>query len=307
MHDMLPKKDINLISLLLKSKESTLMTMLNKYLEDTYGKHNVFRRGNDFVYATGEIPVLMVAHLDTVLPQPPEQLYVSPNRRVWMNPSTGIGADDRAGVYAIMKILKSGRRPSVLFTTGEESGGLGAMAFVKEFAEPPVPTKYVIEIDRRGRGQAVYYDCGNTKFEQYITEAGFVTHQGVFSDISFICPDWNVAGVNVSAGYYDEHTTAEQLNVDDLFYTIECVEKLLDKAEEVEFYLFEPIPKVKAFYAKCHICGTHYPTFSMTKVGNDNICIGCTEIFINWCEECGKPFYGLTPEDKKCEVCADVV
>ena len=126
MHNGPSDKDYSLLSLLLKGEEKTVMSVCSRYLESTYGKHNVFCT-QDFVYATGDIPILLVSHLDTVLYEPPKTLYTTKDRNVIMG-KKGLGADDRAGVFAILKILKAGLRPSVLLTTGEEIGGLGAMS-----------------------------------------------------------------------------------------------------------------------------------------------------------------------------------
>lgn len=302
MHNGPSDKDYSLLSLLLKGEEKTVMSVCSRYLESTYGKHNVFCT-QDFVYATGDIPILLVSHLDTVLYEPPKTLYTTKDRNIIMG-KKGLGADDRAGIFAILKILKAGLRPSVLLTTGEEIGGLGAMSFVKEFPEPPVPTKYVIEIDRRGVGQAVFYECGNAKFMSYVESFGFKTHRGIFSDISFICPHWDVAGVNLSAGYYNEHTEYERLNVSDLFYTIERVINMLNDAENAKLYSFEGINCKDRLYHKCDVCGTQVPIFSMTNVKGTLTCLECVNNFVEWCDICGKPFF-TTINKTICEDCAD--
>ena len=301
---LLSKKDTQLLSLLLKSSEGSLLNACNYFLEEKYGKHNVFTT-EDFIYATGDIPILLVAHLDTVLSQAPI-ILANKEGDIWIG-RHGLGADDRAGVFAILKILQSGRRPSVLFTTEEEVGGLGAMTFVKEFPEPPVPTKYIIEIDRRGRGQAVFYDCGNSKFMSYVESFGFKTQQGIFSDISFICPHWDVAGVNLSAGYYNEHTELESLNIKDLFYTIKRVEEMLDKANETTLYSFESKTgntALRELYSKCQICGKLVPLFSINHVQGLDVCIECTGEYVNWCSNCGKAYFPAEDADF-CEECAN--
>jgi hypothetical protein len=253
----------------------------------------------------GDIPVLMVAHLDTVLSSKPV-IMATKDYSAWMG-RQGLGADDRAGVYAIIKLLRWGYRPSVLFTMGEEIGGLGAESFILQFPEAPVPTKYVIEIDRRGRGQAVYYNCGNKKFENYVTSFGFKTHKGIFSDISTICPYWDIAGVNLSAGYYNEHTQYESLRIEDLDYTIENVKKMLDDAEEAELFSFENIREDKhLMYSKCNICGKTVPYFSILSVEGIKTCFDCFNELGAWCESCRKPFFHREPvESTKCEVCAN--
>ena len=57
-----------------------------------------------YLYAEGTIPVLLVAHMDTVHRQPVEQICYSEDRAVAMSPQ-GIGGDDRCGVWMILQIL----------------------------------------------------------------------------------------------------------------------------------------------------------------------------------------------------------
>jgi hypothetical protein len=67
----------------------------------------------------------------------------------------------------------------------------------------------MIELDRQGRDDAVFYDCDNPEFEEYITKFDFVSDWGTYSDISTIAPSWECAAVNLSIGYFDEHSYAE--------------------------------------------------------------------------------------------------
>ena len=57
----------------------------------------------DFIYAEGTVPVLLVAHYDTVLKNPPSNII---NDNGVLSAKNGLGADDRAGVYAILKIIE---------------------------------------------------------------------------------------------------------------------------------------------------------------------------------------------------------
>ncbi len=190
-----------------------------------------------FVYGEGTIPILLVAHVDTVHVTLPHDIYVDKDEQVMWSPQ-GLGADDRAGVYAILQILEKGYRPFVLFTDEEESGGIGATN-AAYLLKPDV--KYVIGLDRRGSNDAVYYDCANCEFEDYITSQGFNFACGSFSDISILCPEWGIAGVNLSVGYYCAHTKAEYLKLNELNNTIQRVSKMLDnppdsKYEYIELY-----------------------------------------------------------------------
>ena len=274
------KVDITLLKNLLSYDEKSLMDFCRMLLKTRYGQHN-FYQAEDYCYAMGDIPVLLVAHLDTVWPNKPT-IMVNKDYSVWMG-RCGLGADDRAGVYAIVKLIRWGYKPSILFTTGEEVGGIGAKSFVKDFPEPPVPIKYVIEIDRRGRGQAVYYNCANSKFEEYVSSFGFKTHRGIFSDISFICPYWDIAGVNLSAGYYNEHTEYETLKIDDLNYTLERVRTMLDSANEAEIFNFESVRNNKlSLYGKCQFCGNIVPYFEIIPIEGVSICLECLNAIESW-------------------------
>ena len=93
--------------------------------------------------ATGDIPIALVAHMDTVFKKPPEEIFFDQKHNVMWSPQ-GLGADDRAGVFAIVQIVRSGLKPHVIFTTDEECGALGAMALAKLDC-PFTELKYLIQ------------------------------------------------------------------------------------------------------------------------------------------------------------------
>ena len=95
---------------------------------------------NGFIYAKGSLPVMLVAHMDTVHKNPPEIICYSEDKRYIMSPY-GIGGDDRCGIYMILEIVKQ-NKCHILFTEDEEIGGLGAEAFVKSNIQPKV--NYII-------------------------------------------------------------------------------------------------------------------------------------------------------------------
>ena len=54
-----------------------------------------------FLYAEGDIPVLVVAHMDTVFDEPPKNLRYNRNEDKIYNLFDGLGGDDRCGIYSI--------------------------------------------------------------------------------------------------------------------------------------------------------------------------------------------------------------
>ena len=167
------------------------------------------RTKKGFLYAKGNVPVLLVAHLDTVHKEAVKDICYSADGNIVMSPQ-GIGGDDRAGVYMILQIIQR-YRCHVLFCEDEEVGGVGASAFAASDIRPSV--NYIIELDRRGSDDAVFYDCDNPEFTEFVTDHRFIEDYGSFSDISIIAPALGIAAVNLSAGYFHEHTRHEYVDM----------------------------------------------------------------------------------------------
>ena len=195
---------------------------------------------DSYILVKGEAPVLLVAHLDTVHPQPVKQICRTDDGGMLMSPQ-GIGGDDRCGVYALNAVYRqSEAKPWLLFTCDEEVGGVGAGDFCAKHRKGALPKelgqlKLIIEIDRKGRDDAVYYGCDNRDFEDYITGKGFRTSYGSFSDISYIAPELGIAAVNLSAGYYNAHTLHEYINRKHLEDTVRKVIGIIAESTDPGF------------------------------------------------------------------------
>ena len=103
----------------------------------------------------------------------------------------------------------------------------------------------LIEIDRRGSKDAVYYDCDNKAFEDYVTSKGFKTEFGSFSDISYVAPELGVAAVNLSSGYYNAHTQHEFINRKQIDAVIEKVKEMVEKKKKKDFPKYEYIERIR--------------------------------------------------------------
>lgn len=205
----------------------------------------VVSKGN-YILVPGEAPVMLLAHLDTVHKEPVKTICKSDGGGILMSPQ-GIGGDDRCGVYAIVTVhARAEVKPWLLFTCNEEVGGKGANVFCGHHSKGKLPDdldglKALIEIDRKGRNDAVYYDCANTEFEEYITGKGFHTEFGSFSDISVVAPELGVAAVNLSSGYYNAHTLHEYIDRKQLNSTVNKVLQIVTDAAAPEFSKYEYI------------------------------------------------------------------
>ena len=199
----------------------------------------ISRKG--FLYAPGQVPVLLVAHLDTVHAEPPDIICYSKDGRYLMSPQ-GIGGDDRAGVYMILQILQR-VNCHVLFCEDEECGGHGAKAFTKSGIQ--VNVNYIIELDRKGHNDAVYYGCDNPEFRDFVQEFGFEEACGSFSDISVLAPHLKTAAVNLSTGYYNAHRAHEMIDTTMMAANVERVIEMVMTPTEHYRYQSKPIRRAK--------------------------------------------------------------
>lgn len=201
--------------------------------------------GDGFVYAKGSIPFCLTAHMDTVHTETVRDTYeFNKNGDYLISSPQGIGGDDRCGVYMILNLLKKGYKPYVVFCEDEEIGCQGSKKFCKtNLINELKNCKYIIELDRGNGNDAVYYDCDNEDFELFITSnTGYKTAQGSCSDISYLCPECKVAGVNLSCGYYNAHTLGEYVNMTEMKRTQDVVEKLLN-TECIQYEYIEKVYK----------------------------------------------------------------
>lgn len=299
-------------------KQSGLKKVLVSFLRKHYNQNRVFY-SEHYIYAIGDIPIALVAHLDTVHKKVPSQIFWDREEDVIWSPQ-GLGADDRAGVYAIMQIISSGLRPHIIFTTDEEIGGIGAILLSKR-TKPFTDLRYMIELDRRGFVDCVFYDCNNEDFEKYVESFGFETDWGTYSDICELSPNWEIAGVNLSIGYFNEHSFAEYLEPNVLMNTVEKVKEMLKTPKE-DIPVFKYIPYKSSKQGYAYDIDEDYKKLALAYGYNflDDevgiICSGCHEAFfedevfpvksvdgttkyycpdcvtdnIEWCIRCNEPF-----------------
>lgn len=240
-----------------RKTQSELISYLVAVLSN-YGYTVIQEAG--FIYARGDIPVLLTAHMDTVHKEPVQDIVTMLVGDTYQISSPqGIGGDDRCGVYAILEIIKT-HKPYILFCENEEVGCLGSLAFcnssyIKELSK----LKYLIGLDRANAHDAVFYQCDNDDFTKFIfNTTGYKETWGSYSDISKLAPKCKVAAVNLSCGYYNAHTTREYVVWEELLNTIDVVKDLL----ETECEQFEYIESVRSYYSGYYKNYTDYSRYN---------------------------------------------
>lgn len=171
--------------------------------------------------------VVLVAHADTVWDT--DGWRGSHGSGSYAN--QGIGADDRAGIAILWLLKDSGH--SLLVTNGEESGMLGSTYIMnneEELANIINEHQFMVQFDRRNANDFKVYDVGTPDFIGYLEDnlKGFRKADNYsFTDIVTLCRD--ICGVNLSVGYYNEHTARESINVHEWYNTFITSKHWLEK------------------------------------------------------------------------------
>lgn len=242
-----------------KMTQKEVKAYMAEYL--TSNKYKV-ENEDGFLYAKGDVPVLLVAHMDTVHRQLPTTIMEYDGK---ISSHQGIGGDDRCGVFIIMNIVKK-FHCSVVLCEDEEIGGIGASKFARSSFIKQLDVNYIIEFDRMNATDAVFYSCDNEAFTNFVTDfTGFKTAFGSFSDISIIAPAAKIAAVNLSCGYYKPHTTDEYVVYDEMMNTVKAAEALIS----AECDKFEYIPRRQMSFFDNNYPSKYVPEFRCPSASKD--------------------------------------
>lgn len=184
--------------------------------------------------------ILLNSHLDVVDEIEPDREILK-HGNVWTSSYGILGADDRAGLGVILHTLKqlqmihlqSPVKVKLAFTVEEEIGLCGASAVSREFLEG---VQAAVVVDRRGNGDIVTGTWGTAFCDELFgsmialignlgEEKRWEPTMGGRSD-TLIWAQQGIQSVNLSVGYQNEHTSQEELNIDDAFATANLLKKV---------------------------------------------------------------------------------
>lgn len=175
-----------------------------------------------YVFINNSHAVTLVAHADT-LPRKAGFELKTVNNVITVKGGGILGADDRAGCYALERLKHTGC--NLLITLGEETGGIGARHAALDLENDLHDCNLMIEFDRRGANDFVYYSYSlHKKLKNLFEDYGYIESYGSYSDIAEF--DY-IPAVNVSCGYYDQHTSKERLHIDELHMSITRINNLI--------------------------------------------------------------------------------
>jgi tripeptide aminopeptidase len=244
-------------------KEDLMIGFLVNWLTENGYNHYLDDRRNIYVTKqTDDIEYFpcVVSHIDTVhnidtinikeMLLPNEQGELKPSLKAYNDDGkeTGIGGDDKCGVFACLELLKELPNLKVAFFVSEETGCHGSRNSDPTFFEN---VGYAIQFDAPGNSMVSEYCMGTKLFDrkseffekcdQVLTESfngrnDYQSHP--YTDVYALKKLYNFSCINFAIGYYDYHTKHEYVVVEDVYSGIESGKKMIEILG-YEFYKFE--------------------------------------------------------------------
>jgi len=159
---------------------------------------------------------------------------------------TGIGGDDKCGIYICLELLSQLDKVKVAFFVSEETGCHGSKLVDKEFLKD---VGYCVQYDAPG-DHLISYSCfGTVLFDtegeffktaiQSITNSfknEMLVQSHPYTDIMMIKQKSDFSCINISCGYYNMHSPSEFVCIDDVSRAIDAG---LNLVKDLEFKKYE--------------------------------------------------------------------
>jgi len=237
-------------------EEDRMVQFISDWLHENKIEHYVDEYLN--VYAikqTGDLPddfifPCVIAHTDTVhridtinvveemKPNAHGELKLSLKAYNDEGKPTGIGGDDKCGVFACLELLKELPNLKAAFFVSEETGCHGSKK-----AEPSFFTNvgYAIQFDAPenwmitetcfgtklfDRDSEFFQKCDKILNENMNEKRQYMRHP--YTDVYALKAKFDFSCINFSIGYYDYHTKNEYVVVEDTFNGIEMGKKMIE-------------------------------------------------------------------------------
>ena len=240
-------------------KEDLMVEYLTNWLDQNKIEYYKDKKNN--VYATkkplGDIPEdfyfpCVISHTDTVhridsinvveeyLPNAQGQIKLSLKAYNDQGNPTGIGGDDKCGVFACLSLLKELPYLKAAFFVSEETGCHGSKNADPEFFKNvgygiqfDAPENWMITEKCFGqvlfdRNTDFFKSCDKVLTEGMVkSDMEYMIHP--YTDVYALRGKFDFACINFSIGYYDYHTKNEYVVVEDTFNGIDMGKKMIDE------------------------------------------------------------------------------
>jgi len=239
-------------------QEERMVEFLVNWLTENNIEHFVDENNN--VYATKQESVLIpenfyfpcvISHTDTVhniepinireemLPNAQQEIKLSLKAYNDSDNPTGIGGDDKCGVFACLTLLKELPYLKAAFFVSEETGCHGSLRAKEEFF---TNVGYGIQFDAPENWMITEKCFGQVLFDrdsEFFTVCDKVLTEGMdnqsmqymvhpYTDVYALRGKFDFSCINFSIGYYNYHTRNEYVVIEDVFNGIDMGRKMIE-------------------------------------------------------------------------------
>jgi tripeptide aminopeptidase len=258
------EKDITLLKEVLSVPTKTYQEeLMIDFLVDWLTKNNIDHKVDEFgnVYAIKQESLLIppdfyfpcvISHTDTVhnidtinireeiLPNAQKELKPSLKAYNDFNKPTGIGGDDKCGVFACLTLLKELPYLKAAFFVSEETGCHGSKKADENFFKN---VGYAIQFDAPENWMITEKCFGQILFDretEFFSTVNLILTEGMdnesmkymvhpYTDVYALRTKFDFSCINFSIGYYNYHTANEYVVIDDVFNGIDMGRKMIEK------------------------------------------------------------------------------
>lgn len=224
--------------------EFKMISFLTSKMEELGAEVHEDRFGN--LYATKGISdtyPCIVAHMDEVHIKKTNGFRISCVSDMIFGVDTklkrfsGIGADDKNGIWIALKLLEQSDVMKVAFFVCEEIGCEGSRDCDMGFFDD---CRFVLQCDRKGNSDLISNACSTELCsEEFLTDIdmeayGYSEARGAMTDVYQLKMNGlHVSCVNISVGYYNPHMDEEYTVKEDLYNCLSFVENIVRNCIDV--------------------------------------------------------------------------
>lgn len=183
---------------------------------------------------------------------PNQQKVLKPSLKAYndMGLPTGIGGDDKCGIYACLELLKELPNLKAAFFVSEETGCHGSRNADPNFF---INVGYAIQFDAPGNSMVTEYCMGTKLFDrnddffkscdEVLTESfenrnEYQSHP--YTDVYALKQKFDFSCINFAIGYYNYHTKDEYVVIEDVYNGIMTGKKMIEKLGYTKYQYIEP-------------------------------------------------------------------
>lgn len=181
-----------------------------------------------------------------------EQKILKPSLKAYNNQGepTGIGGDDKCGIFACLILLKELPNLKAAFFVSEETGCHGSrnadpnfflnVGYAIQFDAPgnSMVTEYCMGTKLFDRDSDFFKSCDEVLTESFNSRNDYQSHP--YTDVYALKSKFDFSCINFAIGYYNYHSKNEYVVIEDVYNGIETGKKMIEKLGYNKYQYIEP-------------------------------------------------------------------